>query len=180
MYEHQTTIEYNGDKKFSVGDAMYKVVADDSKAYNSVCRVCHGERILTVNGVTFQCPCCENEETAVIINHFSVSEYFVTQVAEKMQVAVNNDTIPQTVYDTNNIVISVQLSAKDGSFSFSENITFDKETGFINGTDNWFDRKEAAEEAMRLSNASEINKLLIYNKEHGTDFPVPNFEKKEG
>lgn len=71
------TINYRSSVPLNMDDVVYIVETDDNghKTFFQKCRVCGGERKLTINGVTFDCPCCRTEEKALTVHKFVVHRY---------------------------------------------------------------------------------------------------------
>lgn len=89
MYDNQTkqqtaTIYYNAPRSVNIGDVFYGISPVDFQAFHEPCRVCEGEKKLTVNGVTFKCPCCGSEDETIKICGYVVRRYRVYAIMDEV------------------------------------------------------------------------------------------------
>lgn len=70
-----------------IGDIVYLIVATNTRSFFRACRVCNGERQLTVNGVTFTCPVCNREEALLSVCGYKVVKCKVYSITK----SVNTD-----------------------------------------------------------------------------------------
>lgn len=98
MENQKITIGYESNVPINLDDVLYLVeIADNGhKTFFRNCRVCGGTRSLTVNGVTFACPCCNHEEQAITVHKFIVRRYRV----HKIEVEKGTDTWKPSNYKT--------------------------------------------------------------------------------
>lgn len=185
--ESTIEIKISGQGTINIGDIFYKVVPAESECFRSPCRVCGGENVLTVNGVTFKCPCCSSEETTLRISHYVVKKYKVCGIGER----INTD-----YWDISNAYreIRVELFHKEkqaarGSFvSYSDSFVFpaDKVLNGINPVPSvplsehwpWYNDYKMACNAADYRNKAEEDRLRQYNEEHGTAYEFPQFTEK--
>lgn len=78
------TVCYYGPREVNFGDVFYKIKAVDFQAFREPCVVCKGEKNLTINGVTFRCPCCDTSKEVLQINGFVVHRYRVFKITDKV------------------------------------------------------------------------------------------------
>lgn len=74
----------DGEMNINIGDVFYIIERTDGKSYYSNCRVCNGEKTLTVNGFTFRCPACDKEEKTLTVFGYKVFRYRVYSIEIKM------------------------------------------------------------------------------------------------
>ena len=63
-----------------IGDVFYRVEPTDQKFYHRVCRACEGKKELTVNGITFKCPVCYQEQEVLRVHGYFVRRYRVFSI----------------------------------------------------------------------------------------------------
>lgn len=169
--------------KFQIGQVFYRIKPCDYKIFHKTCRVCGGERKLTINGVTFNCPVCQKEEEAVRTNAFKVVRYKVCSVTE--QVFSRDWSIKGC-----DIAVMYGLFTKHGKgYGFANDIErlerseanivhhlnvidenrFDCETAI-------FDDYKLAVQAADEATKRQIERLKKYNEDNGTDYEIPVFE----
>lgn len=164
-----SVIKYNGTRSFSLGDILYRAEAVNEKVFRSVCRVCEGKKTLTVNGITFACPCCSTEDEITSVTTYGVKKYIVCGISENSNVSFEREEL--FLNETRTICVS--LCCADNYVTFCEGISFDSSQGFNNdGEILWYESKEKAEEAVQKLNEQEKEKLNLYNLKHGTKFNV--------
>jgi hypothetical protein len=76
------TINYAAPRAVNIGDVFYRVERGESVHFREPCRVCGDKRELTVNGVTFRCPCCDKEKTTISVAAYFVRRYRVNEIKE--------------------------------------------------------------------------------------------------
>lgn len=81
---HQTAItEYDAPCAFDLDEVFYRVERVESKYFYDPCKVCGGEGTLTINEVTFNCPCCDKQKVSTTINMYAVRRYRVYAITEE-------------------------------------------------------------------------------------------------
>lgn len=170
----------------NLGDVIYKIEPAESQVFRSKCRVCNGERTLTVNGVTFKCPMCDKEETTIQIRGYKVTRYRVYHVTEEvrhdtwkpatlvcvkygiytksMRGACSGATLTSVLYERDLASGSPLIDNEDISYRFYERVVFT-------------DYKKAVSFADKLTQKS-LESLEEFNKAHGTDFVAKKFNFK--
>lgn len=203
-YKYTNTISYNAPRKIEIGDIFYFIEEGKAKTIRQTCPVCKGEKKLTVNGITFDCPKCSDNPKIMSIKHFVVRAYKVYSIAEEITTDAWN-TNGKSV--SHSIIIKLfrkdnkRLSSQYGYNLQEQSFRFNSESGNIEinrGTNNpvyvsqWLkqghsyiydDYKLAVEFADRV-NASEKKKIDDYNKKYNTVYEYPDFsddknDKKE-
>ena len=76
-------IEYNAICAFDMDEVFYRIERAESKYFYDPCKVCNGEGNLTINGVTFDCPCCNKQKLSATINRYAVRRYRVYGISEE-------------------------------------------------------------------------------------------------
>lgn len=77
------TITYTAPRPVNIGDVFYRVERGEAQHFHTPCRVCGDKRNLTINGVTFRCPCCDMEKTAISVAPYVVRRYRVNVIKEE-------------------------------------------------------------------------------------------------
>lgn len=79
--QQTATIHYAAPRAVNIGNVFYRVERGESVHFREPCRVCGDKRKLTVNGVTFCCPCCNTEKTTISVARYFVRRYRVSEKA---------------------------------------------------------------------------------------------------
>lgn len=74
------TITYKAPRAVNIGDVFYKIEHADYQVFREPCLVCLGKRELTVNGVTFRCPCCDSRNEVIGVSKYVVKRYRVYSI----------------------------------------------------------------------------------------------------
>lgn len=181
--------------KFEIGQVFYAIDPVDFRTFYSECRVCGGEQRLTVNGVTFRCPVCETEATALRVHGWQVRAYKIYKVTEEVEHKfwdISNaeheveyelfHKIPRNeachrIED----VITRRVTQHSLIGGLNKPIYYD-ETDRYNeeALKDWtfFDDYKLAVEVANKVTQQQINKVKKYNEEHGTAFELPVFNVK--
>jgi len=85
--EQVMQICYKAKRPINIGDVFYKIEKGRFFDFREPCKVCNGTHKLTVNGVTFDCPCCGKTNEAISITSYNVHHYRVFSINEE----TNND-----------------------------------------------------------------------------------------
>lgn len=81
---HQTAIiEYYAPCAFDLDEVFYRIERASDLYFRDACRVCGGTKSITVNGVTFKCPCCEQESVSITVKNYAVRRYRICGVSEE-------------------------------------------------------------------------------------------------
>ncbi len=175
---HQTaTVHYTAPRPVNIGDVFYKIERDASKSFYEPCRVCGDKRKLTVNGVTFACPCCNTGKQAITVHSYAVRRYRVFCIKSETG---TNDWKPSNYRDTEfsayRKVGGGHYYDNGGTIRFLEydfqllyNKSFNGDAAHHEGI--YDDYKTALSVAAQM-NESEIDRLIAYNNEHGTNHAV--------
>lgn len=81
--QQTATIQYAAHRPVNIGDVFYRVERGESQHFREPCRVCGDARKLTINGVTFNCPCCNMEKTTISVAPYVVRRYRVNVIKEE-------------------------------------------------------------------------------------------------
>lgn len=79
-------IKYEAPRPINIGDVFYRIVCAETKAVDlhTPCKVCLGTTKVTVNGVTFTCPCCAHEKNTITVRHWVVRRYRVSSICDSV------------------------------------------------------------------------------------------------
>ena len=77
MADNQTkqqtaTVVYNAPRPVNIGDVFYMIAQGETKQFYEPCKACNDTHSVTVNGVTFGCPCCNKGAQAIFVQQHSV------------------------------------------------------------------------------------------------------------
>ena len=79
-----STITYRAPREVNIGDVFYKIKRADHQTFREPCLVCKGAKELTINGITFRCPCCDNTKEVLSISGFVVQRYRVFKISDEV------------------------------------------------------------------------------------------------
>lgn len=182
-----------------IGDIFYMIVPQESKSFTKPCRVCGGTKSLTINEVTFRCPCCQQEEAILRVCGYKVVRFKV-YAGETRCVDYDNWKLPTNRDGSINVKKTYRLFTKHGKgYEWKGVKTVDKYEGYFENSKlnsvldvnsypiedpiHWHcdalltdllysDYKLACKIADDFSKA-QMKRVEVYNKMNGTDFPVP-------
>ncbi len=168
------TIHYQNDVPLNLDDVLYIVeIADtgnSSKTFYQTCRVCGGKRELTINGVSFACPCCNAEQKAITVHKYIVRRYRVY----KVEVAKSTETWKPANYTS--VKFSIYKKSGRGYWSTTAR---ELPYGGINPAEPLrhdnpvFTDYALALAAAKAFNERELARLADYNEMHGTQYEIP-------
>lgn len=176
---HNATIAYQAPRRFDIGDVFYRVErVNESQNFREPCKLCGGEQQLTVNGVTFKCPCCNYQKEVITIYKYVVRRYRVYSIKDEVSTL---EWKPSTSHNVN-----IKLYRKVGHGYASTygdnggNWKINPKTAKLNPTDIvdtgnngalddaiFDDYKIAVSVADKLSER-ELDRLRAYNAEYGS------------
>ena len=180
--------------KYEIGQVFYAIDPVDFRIFYSECRACGGEQRLTVNGVTFRCPVCETEATALRVHGWQVRAYKIYKVSEEVSNKYWDigNAKPEVEYE-----LFHKLPRSESHHSYEDVITrrvtqhsligelnkpiFYSETDRYNEEAlNWtfFDDYKLAVEVANKVTQQQIDRVKKHNEEHGTAFELPVFNVK--
>ena len=87
-------IEYYAPCAFDLDEVFYRIERASDLYFRDDCRVCGGTKLLTVNGVTFKCPCCEQESVSITVKNYAVRRYRICGVSEEKTTTSGNPRQP--------------------------------------------------------------------------------------
>lgn len=171
-------IYYNAPRKVDIGDVFYKIEAVDHQHFREPCIVCKGEKMLTVNDVTFKCPCCDDARETIRICGFAVRRYRVFKITDEVN---NEEWKPSTVHRVKfDLYRKIGHGYQFASFSTSSfyssdlcrwlNLSEEDEIRANNVNSYLFDDYQLAVAVARLLTAAEVQKLEEYNGIHGSSY----------
>ena len=169
-----------------IGDVFYRIETTDFRHFYRKCRVCEGNKTLTINGVTFACPMCQKESEVLRVNGFFVRRYRVYAITEYTN---DNDWKADdwravkyklyhksgrgySVYNNNHKTIEVSeeyftSASRLNNPEVHEHVCLDYRI--------YSDYKLAVEVAEKL-NQMQVDKVRAYNEENNTDYELPVFK----
>lgn len=152
-----------------MNDSIYVIERTDSKSFYKKCRVCNGERYLTVNGIRFGCPCCEHEEETLFINHYEVQRYRVNVIKAESHNAKNLEVkfYMHSMIQTQKRLDLENLNKDTTNASLDFDVEGDQYTDY-----------NLAVKCMTAANERELQKLVEYNKANGTTYEMPIFKNR--
>ena len=168
------TIHYQADVPLKLDDVLYIVEIPEygrgSKTFTRTCRVCGGKQELTINGVTFRCPCCENEQKALTVHKYIVRRYRVY----KVEVSKSTETWKPSDY----ITVKFSIYKKHGRGNYSTTVRALPYGGInpaepLRHDDPVFTNYALAVAAANAYNERERARLADYNQLHGTQYEMP-------
>ena len=176
---HQTAvITYTAPRPVNIGNVFYTVERAETKDFYEPCRVCGDKRELTVNGVTFKCPCCNIGKQAIHIHNYAVRRFRVYHIEDVV------GTLDWKPSDWHTVKFYAYRKIggghyawvdSGGTLSFTDNDFCRRyNKPFVSGGDNdgiYDDYKTALSIAAQM-NEAEINRLIAYNAENGTNYAV--------
>lgn len=173
------TIRYDAPRPVNIGDVFYCVEAAEAKNFYEPCRVCGDKRELTINGVTFACPCCNTGKQAIHIQNYAVRRYRIYDIEDKV------DTLDWKPSDWHTVKFiayrkvggghwvsrdsggSLSFTARDFCARYNQQFN-----GDVRNFEGIYDDYKTALAVAAQINESEINRLIAYNAEHGTAYAV--------
>lgn len=167
------TINYQADVPLKLDDVLYIVETPDSggsKTFTQTCRVCGGKRELTINGVTFRCPCCDHEQKVLVVHKYIVRRYRVY----KVEVSKSTETWKPSNY----INVKFEIYKKSGR-RYCSTTARSLRYGDINPAEPLhhnapvFTDYALAVAAAKAYNKREAARLADYNQLHGTQYEMP-------
>lgn len=173
-------IKYVSPRPVNIGDVFYRIERGDCEILRSPCRVCLGTGEVTVNGITFKCPKCNEEQTVLRVSQWVVRKYRVNHIS---------DTVSDTEWKASNLhrIIFKAYRKVGHGISYSNNhstctITEDNLKKYFNVpldevkepyTDKYlYDDYKLAVLAADYLTAQELQKVADYNAQHGTSHEV--------
>lgn len=184
--QHTTTITYTAPRAVNIGDVFYRVERGTPQYFHEPCRVCGDKRELTINGVTFKCPCCNMEKTTINIAPYIVRRYRVNVIKEE---ALDHE------WKTGDRYVHFELYRKVGhgynpyngggsfriradEFAYRYNAPYDETQDENNGI---YDNYKLAVSIAEQMTARELRRLQEYNEKFGSihvaDFKVEHDPK---
>lgn len=191
----EAIINYIAPREINIGDVFYIITETDyNRFFTRHCKVCDDIGKLTVNGVTFDCPCCDKSDTekSIQIKKYIVKRYRVFKIEDRV------DSTYWKAGTSHMVQFSLYTKSGAGSWGNNERKTYYAETfksinnsieelkkgwntGFYNDCRNFdgmiYDDYKLACEVAAMATDYEIKKLNAFNAENGTKF-VPAFKSE--
>lgn len=175
----QTIINYTAPRHINIGDVFYMIEQGDTKQFYEPCKVCNDTREVTVNGVTFKCPCCNRGKQAIFVQQHIVHRYRVHRISDEVESrewkAGENHTVKFGLYRKVGNGWGEHNSTELWATDFTKRLNAPCGNDTVNGYGIYDDYKLAVSVAERM-NEIELEQLKAYNAEHGTNYEV-NFTK---
>lgn len=172
-------------REVNIGDVFYRVEATDTKFYHRVCRVCDGKKEVTVNGITFKCPVCYQEQQVLRVHGYFVRRYRVFSIEHYI-----NDSDWKYEGEKPNVRYTLYHKSGKGYYGYGHtHKTFKASPSEFSGayfncpTPNhssitcclYSDYKLAVDVANRLTQ-EQVDVVRAYNEANNTDYELPVFE----
>lgn len=180
-----TGISYNAPRHIAIGDVFYVIRPTETTHFREPCKVCEDKNELTINGVTFRCPCCGQTNETITVYNYIVQRVRVYSIECKTSIDTWKEGEHRRVAFG---VYHKEGRGHDGYFSkdftqdidsrYFENLNPDvskKSRDFCDYAI-YDDYKKAVAVADAL-NAAEAEKLKEYNAIHGTKYQT-EFKRK--
>lgn len=180
------TVSFRAPRAINIGDVLYKIETDDFQTFREPCLVCNDKRELTVNGVTFECPCCGKTKEVLTIHRYLVRRYRVYKIEQ------STDTYDWKPSETRQVEFGIYRKVGKGYSTYSSeftkrslyeyelvnnfNVSIDKILHHNLDTCIYDDYKLAVSVADYLT-SKELEKLTEYNSLHGTEYKAEFSEK---
>lgn len=173
----KATIYYNAPRKINIGDVFYKIKAVDFQHFREPCIVCNDKRELTINGVTFKCPCCGSTKETIRINNFVVQRFRVFKITDKVDSSTwkksDRHTVSFALYRKNGrgTWFSDYETAKITEYDLLENLNVGVENLKPTCVEKYIfdDYLQAVNGAKELTD-QQLQKLDAYNAIHGSEY----------
>ena len=181
---NQTIIKYNISRQINLGDVFYTIEDTDKKFYYEPCKVCEGKGQLTINDITFTCPCCREYRSPFSIARYKVTRWRVYEISQSLSNGywqkgsvepINVHLYTTTSRGYGNIK---RLKLTEHNFKMFRNVEADE---IIKIADSRYGRLDeyvfdcyshACNVADEL-NKYEEQKVIQHNKENGTNYELP-------
>lgn len=125
---------------------------------------------MTINGVTFRCPCCEHEQKAITVYKYIVRRYRV----HKVEVSKGTETWKPSDFQT--VKFGIYKKSGRGYWSTTarelRNVDINPAEP-LHYDDPVFTDYALAVAAAKAFNDREIARLADYNELHGTQYEIP-------
>lgn len=178
--EQHAIIRYCAPRPFNIGDVVYFIEAADFKVFRSPCKVCGGTKKVTVNDVTFNCPCCNNEKEIIRVNAFVVRRYRLYSITDE----VSNNEWKASTYHRLTFCFYRKTGHGGGYWSSNHstkklvesalnnyyNIPFDEKLSEDNVTRCFYDDYKLAVSVAECMTKTQLEKLKAYNEVYGTEY----------
>ncbi len=180
MADNQTkqqtaTVAYNAPRPINIGDVFYMIAQGETKQFYEPCKVCNDTHSVTVNGVTFGCPCCNRGAQAIFVQQHVVHRYRVYRVSDEVESnewkAGENHNVKFGVYRKVGLGWGDNRHTELWARDFQERLNAPCGDRPINEYGIYDDYKLAVSVAERM-NEIELEQLKAYNAEHGTHYEV--------
>lgn len=174
--QQTATIHYAAPRAVNTGDVFYRVERSNNAIhFREPCRVCGDKRELTVNGVTFRCPCCDSEKTTISVAPYFVRRYRVNEIRER---AGSDDWKLGDRYVYFHFYRKVghgyglwgddnfgEFGMRTDDFARAYNAPYDETRDSCNGV---YDNYKTALSVAEQMTARELKRLQEYNEKFGT------------
>lgn len=181
----EATVRYHAPRAVNIGDIFYKIKAVDFQYFHEPCLVCGDKKELTVNGVTFKCPCCGSAQETIRIHGHVVQRFRVFKISDKVDNSEwkpdNHHTVEFGIYrKTGHGYQFADHSTSSFRSDTMENRLNVSETDDIrtHDLDSYiFDDYRLAVKIADELTAAEVRRLEEYNAVHGSNYKA-KFEEE--
>lgn len=176
--QQNLTITYKSPREIKIGDVFYKLKRTDFQHFREPCRVCGDKRDLTINGVTFKCPCCGSAEEIIKICGYIVQRYRVYKIADEVR---NDEWKPSHQHRIQFGIYRKMghgyMCASHSESSFGEydlehffNVSEADKISPYNAEQYLFDDYALAVKMAQILTDAQVQKLEEYNAVHGSNY----------
>lgn len=183
--QQQTTIYYDTPRPVNIGDVFYSIREGDFVTFREPCKVCNGKRELTVNGVTFRCPCCDNHKETIRVCKYVVRRFRVNAITQSTNAsywkADETRRVSFELYHKSGLgyhgdeyyrtEISEDYFTRYYNFPYKEGNTIGRYSSAL------YDDYDLAVSVADKLTEKELERLAAYNAEYGTDH-APTFKSE--
>lgn len=173
--KQQAVIDYTAPRAVNIGDVFYMIAQGATKQFYEPCKVCNDTGTVTVNGVTFTCPCCNRGAQAIFVQQHIVHRYRVYRISDEVSSsewkADENHTVKFGLYRKVGLGWGDHRSIELWASDFQQRLNVPCDDNPINEYGIYDNYKLAVSVAERM-NEIELERLKAYNDEHGTNYAV--------
>lgn len=186
--KQQTILEYDIPRAINLGDVFYTIEETGNQFYYEPCKVCGGTESLTVNGVTFRCPCCTDYRSPFSICRYKVVRWRVYKISQSISngywqagknkhLTIRLYTTTGRGYGNNRIKELTEYAFKNNRNLEPEQMLEEIKTPYGREDDCVYDCYSLACRVADALNAFEEEKVKQHNKEFGTAYEIPDKPK---
>lgn len=183
--EQTTMIKYKLPFAINLGDVFYSIEKIGTRYYYEPCQVCGDTKKLTINNITFDCPCCDKNRVSIAIGRYKVCRwrvYSITQFVSdngywKMGTNKNEEFLLYTTYERGyGNIKHMKLNTRD--FKNYYNLNFEQILKINNSQYEHieqciYDNYSLVCQLANKLNEYEEQKVAEHNNKFGTNYELP-------